>query len=91
MAFLSRGKTKIEDNYMKRVEKRRHRREEDIADYLEQGRKIQQLMLTNSEEDNMRAYQILNDEQQHYKSNAFKQWICLVFGISIGILLGVPT
>ena len=48
-------------------------------------------MLTNSEEDNTRAYQLLSDEQQHYRSNNFKQWICLVFGISIGLLLGVPT
>jgi hypothetical protein len=48
-------------------------------------------MLANSEEDNSRASQLLNDEKEHYKSNAFKQWICLIFGISIGILLGVPT
>jgi hypothetical protein len=48
-------------------------------------------MLANSEEDNMRACQILNDEKLHYKSNSFKQWICLVFGISFGFLLGMPT
>ena len=91
MSILRRGKLRIEDNYMKRLERRKQRQEEGIAHQLEQGRKIQSLMLTNSEEDNMRAYRILNDEQQHYKSNAFKQWICLFFGISIGLLLGVPT
>jgi hypothetical protein len=56
MSILQKGKTKIEDNYMKRVERRNKKKEEVVADQLEQGRKIQQLMLTNSEEDNMRAY-----------------------------------
>jgi len=40
MSIYQKGKTRIEDNYMKRMERRRQRKEEGIADQLEQGRKI---------------------------------------------------
>jgi hypothetical protein len=38
MSFLQRGKFKIEDNYIKRVLKKREKRDEEIANQLEQGR-----------------------------------------------------
>ena len=56
MHILKRSKINIEENYMQRRERMRERREEDIALHLEQGRKIQMLMLANTEQDNMRAY-----------------------------------
>jgi hypothetical protein len=40
MSSYQKGKTRIEDNYMKRMERRRQNREEGITDQLEQGRKI---------------------------------------------------
>ena len=63
---------------------------DEFANKIRNGNKIQKMILTNDELELEKAYRILQDEARTYRINGFKQWICLIIGILLGIILAYP-
>ena len=56
-----------------------------IAKKLHNGEEIQQLVLTQDQNQIMSALDLLANEESSYKSNYFKMWLFMVFGIILGL------
>ena len=61
------------------------------ANRLKNGKEIQRMILTNTEDQVELAFQILHEDIRVYKQNFFKSYVCTLGGVAIGFIVAPIT
>ena len=62
----------------------------DVAQ-IENGEKIQKLVMANDIEMVDKAFVLLYEDMYTYRRNYFKKWLCFAFGLILAVILIFPT